>query len=64
MMHGQNFLFTVWEGGGNVTPTVEAARKMLARGHQVRFMSEECNRSEAEAAGLEFRRLAHGAKPD
>lgn len=49
-----NFLFTTWEGGGNVTPAIEAARKLAARGHHVRFMSEECNRPEAEAAGATF----------
>ncbi len=49
-----NYLFTTWEGGGNVTPAIEVARKMVARGHRVRFMSEECNRHEAEAVGAAF----------
>ncbi len=48
------YLFTSWEGGGNVTPTLEAARKMVRRGHEVRFMSEDCNRAEVEAAGAAF----------
>ena len=26
-----NFLFTTWEGGGNVTPALEAVRKDLTR---------------------------------
>jgi len=39
-----NFLFTTWEGGGNMTPVRVAARKLLARGHRVRVMSDECNR--------------------
>ena len=55
MMRRSSFLFTTWEGGGNVMPAVEAARKLAARGHRVRFMSESCNRPEAEAAGTEFR---------
>jgi MGT family glycosyltransferase len=49
-----NYLFTTWEGGGNVTPMLEAVRKLLARGHRVRVMSEECNRPECEAAGATF----------
>src|SRR5262245_35732630 len=49
-----NFLFTTWEGGGNVAPAVETARKLVAAGHTVRFMSEECNRAEAEAVGAAF----------
>ena len=48
------FLFTNWEGGGTVTPAAEAARKLVARGHNVRFMSEDCNRAEAEAVGATF----------
>lgn len=49
-----NFLFTTWEGGGNVPPALEAARKLIARGHRVRVLSEECNRPEAEAIGATF----------
>ena len=49
-----NFLFTTWEGGGNMTPVRVAAGKLLARGHRVRVMSDECNRREFEAAGMEF----------
>jgi MGT family glycosyltransferase len=49
-----NFLFTTWEGGGNVTPALVVARKLLASGHRVRVMSETCNRPEAEAAGASF----------
>lgn len=49
-----NFLFTTWEGGGNLTPVRVAARKLLARGHRVRVMSDECNRAEFETAGMEF----------
>jgi len=49
-----NFLFTTWEGGGNVTPLLEVIRKIVARGHRARIMSDECNRPEAEAAGATF----------
>ena len=54
MTEPMNFLFTTWEGGGNVTPLLEAVRKLVARGHRVRFMSDECNRPEAEASGATF----------
>jgi UDP:flavonoid glycosyltransferase YjiC (YdhE family) len=54
MTRPMNFLFTTWEGGGNITPMLEAARKLVARGHHVRVMSEECNRPESEAAGATF----------
>jgi MGT family glycosyltransferase len=49
-----NFLFTTWEGGGNMTPVRVAAGKLLARGHRVRVMSDECNRAEFERAGMQF----------
>ena len=49
-----NFLFTTWEGGGNLTPVRVAARKLLTRGHRVRVMSDECNRPEFEASGATF----------
>ena len=54
MTVSRNFIFTTWEGGGNLMPAVEAARKLAARGHRVRFMSDECNRADAEAAGATF----------
>src|SRR5215471_7119898 len=54
MKKPMKFLFTTWEGGGNVTPALEAVRKLVARGHSVRVMSEECNRPESEAAGAGF----------
>jgi len=48
------YLFTNWEGGGTITPAAEAVRKLVARGHDVRFMSEDCNRAEVENAGARF----------
>ncbi len=53
-MQPRNFLFATWEGGGSVTPVLTVARKLVARGHRVRVMSDRCNRSEAEAAGATF----------
>ena len=54
MTKPMNFLFTMWEGGGNVTPMLEVVRKLVARGHRVRVMGEECNRPESEAARATF----------
>jgi MGT family glycosyltransferase len=50
----RNYLFTLWEVGGNVTPTLEAVRRMAAAGHRVRVMGEDCNRPEIEATGARF----------
>ncbi len=43
----KHFLFTTWEGGGSVTPALTVVRKLVARGHRVRVMSDRCNRPEA-----------------
>ena len=48
------FLFTTWEGGGNVAPAMTLASQLVRRGHAVRVMSDEANRGEAEAAGAAF----------
>ena len=50
----KRFLFATWEGGGTVLPMIAAAKKLAARGHDVRIMSESCNREEIEAAGIRF----------
>ena len=50
----QNFLFTAWEGGGNVPPTMEAVRRLLARGHDVRVLADDSMRREVEMAGAAF----------
>lgn len=51
----KKFLVTTWEGGGSVGPALTVARKLLDAGHDVRVMSDECNRAEAEAIGVRFR---------
>ena len=38
-----------------MTPALEAVRRLVARGHDVRVLSEACNRPESEAAGDRFR---------
>lgn len=50
----KSYLIATWEGGGSVAPSLTLARKLRARGHRVRVMSDACNRRETEAAGAEF----------
>lgn len=50
----ESFLLATFEGGGAVAPFVTLARQLIARGHDVRIMSDACNRGEVEAAGAEF----------
>lgn len=50
----RKFLITTWEGGGSVGPKLTVARKLLDAGHDVRVMSDECNRLESEAIGARF----------
>ncbi|HVI88407.1 MAG TPA: glycosyltransferase [Dongiaceae bacterium] len=50
----RNLLLATWEGGGSVGPALTAAAKLLARGHRVRVMSDQCNRPEVEASGATF----------
>lgn len=53
-VEARRFLFALWEGGGNVPPQLELARRLVQRGHRVRIMSDQCNEPEARAAGCEF----------
>ena len=50
----RKFLLTTWEGGGSVGPALTVARKLLQAGHDIRVMSDACNRAEAEATGARF----------
>ena len=50
----RNFLLATWEGGGSVGPMVTLARKLIDAGHDVRLMSDACNRPETEAVGARF----------
>lgn len=49
------FLVTTFEGGGNVPPVLGMIRRLVARGHRVRLLSDAVLREEAEAAGASFR---------
>ena len=49
-----DFLFTTFDGGGNVSPIMAVIERLISRGHRVRVMSDQVNRDEAESAGAEF----------
>jgi UDP:flavonoid glycosyltransferase YjiC (YdhE family) len=50
----REFLFVLWAGGGNVGPQLTLARRMVARGHQVRMLAPAVLRDSIEAAGVAF----------
>lgn len=50
----KKFVITTWEGGGAVGPALTVARKLVEAGHDVRVMSDACNRPEAEKTGARF----------
>lgn len=55
MMEATNrYLFVTMEGGGNVAPVLTAARALVARGHDVRVLTEPCLRDAVQAAGARF----------
>lgn len=49
-----SYLLATFEAGGCVGPVLTVTRKLLARGHRVRVMSEACNRREVESCGARF----------
>ena len=54
-MEPRRFLFVMWEGGGNVPPQLGLARKLVARGHQVRVLTEPSVRQDVLATGASYR---------
>lgn len=48
------FLLATWEGGGNVPPAIETARKLTAAGHHVRVLGEFSTRPDVEGCGATF----------
>src|SRR5712675_1392581 len=45
------FLFAMWDGGGNVPPALGLARRLIARGHEVRLLGDPTLADEARAVG-------------
>ncbi|HTZ64502.1 MAG TPA: glycosyltransferase [Solirubrobacteraceae bacterium] len=53
-MKVKRFLFVMWEGGGNVPMQLGVARKLVARGHEVRVLAEPSIEEDVRAAGATF----------
>ena len=47
----RSYLFVTFEGGGNVPPVLGVARRLAARGHDVRVLTEPCLRAAVERRG-------------
>lgn len=47
-------LIVMWDGAGNVTPTLGLAQRLIARGHVVRVLGDPTIEREAVAAGCGF----------
>ena len=50
----KHFLFVTWEGGGTIPPELGLARKLIARGHRVTVLGDDCTRDEVQDAGATF----------
>jgi hypothetical protein len=59
MIIPKRFLFVDWEGGSNLPPALTVARRLVERGHMVRFLGEPCNQQEIEATGSVFVSYVH-----
>ncbi|MDB4932645.1 MAG: glycosyltransferase, family, partial [Myxococcaceae bacterium] len=53
-MSARRFLWVTWEGGGTTPPALAVVRRLLARGHAVRVLGDECLRADAAAVGAAF----------
>jgi MGT family glycosyltransferase len=54
MTDSKRFSFVSWDGGGNVPPELSLARRLVARGHSVRWLGDPTLEPEARASGCEF----------
>jgi len=48
------YLLTTWEGGGNVGPELAIAKRLLARGHEVRVLGDPASEDAIRATGCAF----------
>ena len=53
-MDPKKFLFVIGEGGGNVPPQLGLARQLVARGHDVRVLTEPCVEDDVRAIGASY----------
>jgi MGT family glycosyltransferase len=57
-------LFATWDGAGNLVPTLALARRLAARGHDVRVLGHRSIDARCGRAGWRFRPLHHAADFD
>jgi UDP:flavonoid glycosyltransferase YjiC (YdhE family) len=50
-----SILFTTFDGGGNVPPTLAVAKELQIRGHHVRVLGHSCQETVVTGAGLPFK---------
>lgn len=55
-------IVVTWDGGGNLPPALGVAGELVRRGHHVRFLGHERQRSSVEGAGFGFEAYRH-ARP-
>ena len=55
-------VFVTWDGGGNLPPALGIAGELTRRGHKVRFLGHQRQRSSVSGAGFEFESYRH-ARP-
>ena len=58
------FLFVTWDGAGNLVPTLALARRLAARGHDVRVLGHASIDARCGRHGWRFRPLRHAADFD
>ncbi|MBF5041518.1 glycosyltransferase family 1 protein [Aggregicoccus sp. 17bor-14] len=58
------FLFVMIEGGGNVPPQLAVARRLVARGHEVRVLGDPSLAAGAQRAGCDFAPFRHAPHQD
>jgi hypothetical protein len=55
-MTPRHYLFTLVDGGGNVSPELSAARRLRARGHSVTVIADDSVALDVRSIGVEWRR--------
>lgn len=55
------FLFVTWAGGGNSTPVLGLATRLVQRGHEVLVVSPDGDGSRFDSVGLGYRQLDDGS---
>ncbi|HEX8105733.1 MAG TPA: glycosyltransferase [Solirubrobacteraceae bacterium] len=53
MTQPAHYLFSLWDGGGNVAPQMSVARALVDRGHTVRVLADPVLAADVRAAGAE-----------